>query len=261
MMNLSKARVMMNDKERGNIMNKDIWIKNELPQNIIMALEGRCIDELSEQEFLAICPTIFNHIISISQVDISGIKGYGEFDQEMNTQYKSLGELVDKIFDNEREGYWYHWKEIFDTTIVKEEFFEHYYNKLKDLVPYSEKERYFVNGNAFFEYLVLGDENQIAFIDWRRAGIFDWLMDITLLDLEKPYFHVPEFFYEYCKLKQIIISNFKERFLCMAYLKGLDTLRWHASIDDEASCESIMISIAELEGRLNQLIAGDSNEV
>jgi hypothetical protein len=36
----------------------------------------------------------------------------------------------------------------------------------------------------------------------------------------------------------------------MAYYKGLATLMWHASIDDEESCLSIMKSISELEERI-----------
>ena len=39
----------------------------------------------------------------------------------------------------------------------------------------------------------------------------------------------------------------------MAYFKGIDTLRWHASIDDLESCESITKSINELEERINNI--------
>ena len=59
--------------------------------------------------------------------------------------------------------------------------------------------------------------------------------------------------YEYAKKKNIEIENFKERFLCMAYFKGIATLRWHASIDDLESCESIVRSINALEERMSKL--------
>ena len=48
-----------------------------------------------------------------------------------------------------------------------------------------------------------------------------------------------------------MIENFRERFLCMAYFKGIATLRWHASIDDLESCESIVRSINALEDRMS----------
>ena len=39
----------------------------------------------------------------------------------------------------------------------------------------------------------------------------------------------------------------------MAYFKGIGTLRWHASIDDLESCESIVRSINALEERMSKL--------
>lgn len=39
----------------------------------------------------------------------------------------------------------------------------------------------------------------------------------------------------------------------MAYYKGIDVLRWHASIDDTESCTSIMKSISELKDRIYAL--------
>lgn len=242
-------------------MNKGNWVESLLPEDILMTLRGRNLDELSENEFMKVYPSIFETVIKISKIDISEMKGYGEFTNHSTTQHNNLTGFINKIFDNEQEGYWYHWREIFDTTMVNKEFFEQYYRKLRDLVPYSEDQRYFVYNNAFFENLILGEDNQIGFIDWRRVGIFDWFIDIAILDLNKPYLHIPELFYEYCVEKQVPIPHFKERFLCMGYLKGLDTLRWHASIDDEESCETIMISMSELEGRLDRLISGDRNEV
>ena len=78
------------------------------------------------------------------------------------------------------------------------------------------------------------------------------MMDFAILDLNKPYLLVPEKLYEYAKKKRIEIKNFRERFLCMAYFKGIDTLRWHASIDDLESCESIVKSINALEDRMSK---------
>ena len=61
---------------------------------------------------------------------------------------------------------------------------------------------------------------------------------------------IPEKLYGYLQKKGMEGENFRERFLCMAYYKGLATLMWHASIDDEESCLSIMKSVSELEERI-----------
>ncbi|MBO7362432.1 MAG: hypothetical protein J6U41_03460, partial [Lachnospiraceae bacterium] len=97
------------------------------------------------------------------------------------------------------------------------------------------------------------DDGKTYCADWGRAGIMDFMMDFAILDLNKPYLLVPEKLYEYAKKKNIEIENFKERFLCMAYFKGIATLRWHASIDDLESCESIVRSINALEERMSKL--------
>ena len=81
----------------------------------------------------------------------------------------------------------------------------------------------------------------------------DFLMDFAILDLNKPYLLVPEKLSEYARRKNIEIPDFRERFLCMAYFKGIATLRWHASIDDLESCRSIVKSINELEARMSKL--------
>jgi len=68
--------------------------------------------------------------------------------------------------------------------------------------------------------------------------------------LNKPYLMIPEKLYAYLKKNNMVVEHFHERFLCMAYYKGIATLMWHASIDDEESCLSIMKSISELEERI-----------
>ena len=101
--------------------------------------------------------------------------------------------------------------------------------------------------------MIVGENGKTYCTDWGRAGIMDFLMDFAILDLNKPYLLVPEKLWEYAKRKNIVIENFKERFLCMAYFKGIATLRGHASIDDLESCESIVRSINALEGRMSKL--------
>ena len=52
------------------------------------------------------------------------------------------------------------------------------------------------------------------------------------------------------QLATLVALGFDKLPVCMAYYKGIATLMWHASIDDEESCLSIMKSISELEERI-----------
>ena len=101
--------------------------------------------------------------------------------------------------------------------------------------------------------MIVDDTGKVHCTDWGRAGIMDFMMDFAILDLNKPYLLVPEKLREYAKKKNLDIPDFRERFLCMAYFKGIGTLRWHASIDDLESCRSIVKSINALEERISKL--------
>lgn len=86
-----------------------------------------------------------------------------------------------------------------------------------------------MNNNTFFVNMITDGRTTVGFLDWSRSGICDFLLDFAIMDLNKPYLHVPELLFEYCKKRNITIPDFQERYLCMAYYKGIDVLRWHAS--------------------------------
>ena len=233
-------------------MNKDNLLKGILSNKISMTPVGTVADQLPGENFHAYKEQFFDKIIEISRSDISSIHGYGELNDNLETQYNSCHDYMIGTFAEDQEGYWYHWKEIFHTTILTREFFEKYYNLMLEYIPYCENKRYLTYNNAFFVNMVI-DENEVGFPDWSRAGIMDWLMDIAIMDLNKPYLNIIESFYDYCNKHSITVDHIKERLLCLSYFKGIDVLRWHASIDDVESCESIMKSINELTDRINKL--------
>ena len=233
-------------------MNRDAFIRKLTNNQLIMSPVGRNTDELCPEEFDANYEKFFELIFEISSADISGESGYGEFDENNQAPYNSVKEFILKTFDETKEGYWMNWTKMFGTTFLKKEYFDKVLNKALEYAPFCEGHRYLVNNNTFFCNMVM-DEKGAYCIDWGRAGIMDYLMDFAIMDLNKPYLKIPEKLYAYAKEKGIDIPNFKERFLCMAYFKGIDTLRWHASIDDLESCESITKSINELEERINNI--------
>ena len=167
--------------------------------------------------------------------------------------FATFEEFVRETFNEEQEGYWHNWTQMFETTFLKKEYFDRIYAKIMQYAPFCEGQRFLANNNTFFVTMIVDDAGKVCCADWGRAGIMDFLMDFAILDLNKPYLLVPEKLYEYAGKKNIEIKNFRERFLCMAYFKGLHTLMWHASIDDLVSCESITRSINELEDRMNKL--------
>ena len=234
-------------------MTRDLFVKQMLPETVDMTPSGRVADELSPEEFASLAEQFFADILEFSKADISGVEGYGEFSEENELEYATLREFLMDDFAVEEVGYWKNWTEMFETTMLSKAFFYKYYEKMLEYAPYCEGKRYLVNNNTFFCNVIVKDNKTVGFPDWSRSGVCDFLLDFAIMDLNKPYLMIPEKFYAYCKKNGIEVEHFHERFLCMAYYKGIGTLRWHASIDDEESCLSIMKSISELEERIRAI--------
>jgi hygromycin-B 4-O-kinase len=234
-------------------MGKDNLIKSILYEKVSMTPNGFIANQLSPEQFADCYELFFDKILEISSSNIVGVEGYGELNDECKTEYGTCREFLIDTFAEDKEGYWYNWREMFDTTVLEREFFEKYLKEMKDRIQYCEGKRYLVYNNTFFVNMITDGKTMVGFPDWSRSGICDFLLDFAIMDLNKPYLKIPELLVEYCKKRDITIPDFKERFLCMAYYKGIDTLRWHASIDDTKSCKSIMKSISELKDRLYAL--------
>ena len=231
-------------------MNRDIFMKQILSTAVDITPSGRISNELSPEEFAPVAEQFFADILEISKADISETEGYGEFNAENVPEYKTLQEFLAGEFSPDREGYWKNWTQMFDTTMLSKDFFEKYYTKMMQYAPFCEGKRFLVNNNTFFCNMIIKEDGTVGFPDWSRAGVCDFLLDFAIMDLNKPYLLIPEKLYAYFKKNDITVENFHERFLCMAYYKGIATLMWHASIDDEESCLSIMKSVSELEERI-----------
>lgn len=231
-------------------MTRDLFIKQMLPETVDMTPVGRIADELTPEEFAPFAEQFFKHILEISGAEVDCVEGYGEFNEENKLENASLHDFLINDFSEDEEGYWKNWTEMFETTMLSKEFFDKYYNKMLEYAGFCEGKRYLVNNNTFFCNMIVKEDGSVGFPDWSRSGICDFLLDFAIMDLNKPYLLIPEKLYAYFKKRGIEVEHFHERFLCMAYYKGIGTLRWHASIDDEESCTSIMKSISELEERI-----------
>ena len=234
-------------------MTRDELLKKCLPDTVCMNPVGRCADDLTPEEFERCYEPFFESIFEISKADISGFEGFGELDDDtLQPQFKTFREFLEGTFDNEQEGYWYHWQELFETSMMTRDFFEKYYDRMLAYSSYCEDKRYLVNNNTFFVNMICTGE-KVGFPDWTRTAVTDFLLDFATMDLNKPYLKIIEKLYEYAKKNGIMIPDYKERFACMLYYKSLTGLMWHASIDDEESCTTIIRSIEEIEARIKAL--------
>ena len=233
-------------------MIKNETLKKILPSSILLNPIGKNGNEIWIEDFEQLYPIFFKSVLEIQKADISEFSGFGEFTEDGKPEFSTFQDFLVKSFDDSNDDYWKNWKELFQTSMMKKEFFEKYFNKMIELGSFCQNQRFLVKNNLFFGNMIIMKDS-VGFIDWNRAAITDWILDFATMDLHRPYFKIPEKLVPFFKQNGIEVPNFKERFLCMAYYKGLNALRWHASIDDETSCKTIIASISELEGRINSL--------
>lgn len=233
-------------------MTRDEYLKSHLPESLKEPAVGQIVNELSIDEFEKVYKRIFDSIMEIHQADVSDTTGYGEFTTEGELPYKTFKDFIVHTFDEDRKGYWKNWKKLFEGKLLDKKIFETYYKKMMHYSEYCENQRFLTNGFVYFDYMTITPET-VGFLAWDRAGIYDWFVDFATFDSNKPYLFIPEKLYAYMKEKNMNTTHFKERFLCMAYFRGIDGLRWHASIDDEASCKGILNHLSTLEERILNL--------
>lgn len=233
-------------------MNRDEYLSMHLPAELKDPAIGQIVNELDIDEFEVVYKRIFDGIMKIHEADVSDTSGYGEFTTDGKLPYQSFKEFIVETFNETREGYWKNWKVLFDGPLLDRDFFNTYYEKMLHYSDFCEGKRYLTNGYVYFEYMTITPET-VGFMAWDRAGVYDWMIDFVTFDGNKPYLHIPEKLFAYLKEKEISVPDFRERFLCIAFFRGIDSLRWHASIDDEDSCRSIMAHLSTLEERILNL--------
>lgn len=232
-------------------VSRDVFIRSLIGGEDFTLPGGQLINNRSNEQLEALLPHIFDAIFRTASADISSLEGFGELDENHRLPCRSMEEFIREAFRDDLDDYWYHWRDMFKTTSLSEEFFEEIFSRALKYTPFCEKQRYLTNGNTYFGNIV-AEGDKIAFSDWSRAGVMDFMIDFVCMDLHKPWLRVPERLWEYAAERNIPLPDFHQRFLCMAYFRGIGSLLWHTSIDDAESCRSITLYLNELEDRIRK---------
>lgn len=55
---------------------------------------------------------------------------------------------------------------MFQTKVLDQEFFETYFKKMEELIPYCENQRFLMNNNTFFVNMITDGKTMVGFPDW-----------------------------------------------------------------------------------------------
>lgn len=209
-------------------------------------IPGFTVRTLSPEEFNVVLPSFLAAVTKIHTVNIAASEGYGEINLSGNGTYRSWSDYLKNNFSNDRDGFWNNWHQLYETSVLEKHVFDEFYTKMMELCIYCEPHRYLIHGDCHF-YNILTEGSKITgIIDWENIKYGDFLYDIASLDLHKPYLKMPKLFKDYYNSNNMKIPDFKERFLCAAYCRGIDCLRFHAKIDDTESYYSIKKYLYEI---------------
>lgn len=233
-------------------VSRDVFIRSLIGGEDFTLPGGQLINNRTNEQLEALLPHIFDAIFRTASADISSLEGFGELDENHRLPCRSMEEFIREEFRDDLDNYWYHWRDMFKTTALSEDFFEDIYGRALKYAPFCEKHRHLTNGNTYFGNIV-AEGDKIAFSDWSRAGVMDFMIDFVCMDLHKPWLKVPERLWEYAKQRHIPLEDFHQRFLCMAYFRGFGSLLWHTSIEDADSCRTITLYLNELEERIHKI--------
>ena len=136
-------------------MIKNETLKKILPSSILLNPIGKNGNEIWIEDFEQLYPLFFKSVLEIQKADISEFSGFGEFSEDGIPEFSTFKDFLVKSFDDSNDDYWKNWKELFNTSMMKKEFFEKYFNKMIELSSFCENQRFLVNNNLFFGNTVI----------------------------------------------------------------------------------------------------------
>ena len=119
-------------------------------------------------------------IFEIAATDVSSTSGYGEFDEENKAPFATFEEFVRETFNEDQEGYWHNWTQMFETTFLKKDYFDKIYAKIMKYASFCEGQRFLANNNTFFVNMIVDEAGKTYCADWGRAGIMELAEDFFL---------------------------------------------------------------------------------
>ena len=171
-------------------MIKNETLKKILPSSILLNPIGKNGNEIWIEDFEQLYPLFFKSVLEIQKADISEFSGFGEFSEDGIPEFSTFKDFLVKSFDDSNDDYWKNWKELFNTSMMKKEFFEKYFNKMIKLSSFCENQRFLVNNNLFFGSRGYAGEFGLINVDNKPIDEFVSLRALTKIVKEKLHLNI-----------------------------------------------------------------------
>ena len=114
------------------------------------------------------------------------------------------------------------------------EFFDKTYNRMIDLFPFCQDQRYLVHADYAFGNIIVHKGKVTAVLDWANAMYGDFLYDVAWMDLRSPEQDYRILFKRYYEDKGTTIKDYEERLLCYEYYVSLEPQVWYGLTNNPA---------------------------
>jgi hygromycin-B 4-O-kinase len=170
---------------------------------------GQTLDKLSAEQNAQITPQIFEYLLKIWSIPVTG-SGYGVWDsQTLNAPFKTAVEWL--LVDIKPE----HWKQLSETEKYCDFIMMNSIAaQIEDLKKYIPQQRYLVHGDFGFSNTLSDGQNITGIIDWTESMYGDFVFDLCWLQFWSESVDYLQLFAKFNKTMPV--ENYDER--CRLYL-------------------------------------------
>jgi hygromycin-B 4-O-kinase len=215
-----------------------------LKYTIAKKSRGNGLTSLPPAEFVSVLPAVYDILLAISSVDMTGTQGYGGFNESGFGPDETWQMYLSKIRDEEPGQFFGNWHEMFDTTFLEKDRFEAYYSQMMRHINFIPVPRLLVHGAFGYDNVLIENGKVTAVLDWQDAKFGDPLFDIAYLDFWLSSFNLLESYKTYCAEHGIHYSDYRDRVLASKYYNALSAMLFFAKINNRDAYNST-IAIAD----------------
>lgn len=192
---------------------------------------GKILDMYTDEEKKTLAPELFAILDAIHAVDISNVKGYGEWDSNGQAREKSWNEhlLTPDYRVVRSDG----GPGLFETSFLEKDFSDKVSDKVAGLVQYCPRDRFLLHSDCGFDNILSDGKKITGVIDWENSMYGDFLFDIAWLSFWWSEIGYESMYKKYAKDKDRRIEHFNERMLCYKLNIGLGAMIFFAYSDQK----------------------------
>lgn len=208
--------------------------------------KGKPISSYSNSEQTVILNDLARHFTNMSYIKVDSTKGYGLISPSGFTSFKSWEEVIASFFDEDQEGFYKDWTNLYKDSFLERPLFEEGYLKTMELVKYAPSNPNLVHGDFHLGNMLSDGKNVTGIVDWELAMYGDFMFDLAGLHLWSPHLKFPEKVRNLWLESGKDIINFKERLRCYMLFKAVDGLRFYAKQGSKPSYDYIREKVVTL---------------